>query len=105
MRAVGSFLPQNQSKLANQTGRNHCHTDQLSIEGKSGEIEGKIEGIFFRNRGQIEGILKGNREQNLFVYVQRFKGPPIPKHRLPSKYTIGETPSGTVQNKNKVTKK
>ena len=24
MRAVGSFPPQNQSKLANQTGRNHC---------------------------------------------------------------------------------
>ena len=57
----------------------------------------------WRNRGQnrgnffpeIEGILKGNREQNLFVYVQRFKGPAIPKHRLPSKYTIVETPSGT----------
>ena len=24
VRAVGSFLPQNQSKLANQTGQNHC---------------------------------------------------------------------------------
>jgi len=81
------------------------HTGQLSIGGKNGEIEGKIEGIIFRNRGQIEGILKGNREQNLFVYVQRFKGPAIPKHRLPSKYTIVETPSGTIQNINKVTKK
>ena len=64
-----------------------------------------MEGIIFRNRGQIEGILKGNREQNLFVYVQRFKGPAIPKHRLPSKYTIVETPSGTIWNINKVTKK
>ena len=72
------------------------HTVQLSIGGKNGELEGRIEGIFFRNRGQIEGILKGNREQNLFVYVQRFKGPAIPKHRLPSKYTIVETPSGTI---------
>ena len=53
---------------------------------------GKIEG---RNRGQIEGLLKGNREQNLFVYVQRFKDPAIPKHRLPSKDTIVEIPSGT----------
>ena len=36
----------------------HVHTVQLSIGGKDGEIEGKIEGIIFRNRGQIEGILK-----------------------------------------------
>ena len=42
------------------------HTVQLSIGGKNGEIEGKIEGIIFRNRGQIEGILNENREQNPF---------------------------------------
>ena len=41
------------AKVAESPGE---HTVQLSIEGKSGEIEGKIEGIFFRNRGQIEGI-------------------------------------------------
>ena len=72
-----------------------CHTVQL-WGGNNGEIEGKIEGIIFRNRGQIEGILKGNREQNLFVYVHCFKGPAIPKQRLPSKYTIVETPSGMI---------
>ena len=64
--------------------RHEYHTVQLSIGGKHGEIEGKIEGIIFRNRGQIEGILKGNREQNQFVYVQRFKGPAIPKHSIQS---------------------
>ena len=32
------------------------HTVQLSIGGKDGEIEGKIEGIIFRTRGQKEGI-------------------------------------------------
>ena len=62
------------------------------------ELEGKIEGIIFKNRGQIEGILKGNREQNQFVCVQRFKSPAIPKHRLPSKYTIVEAPAYTMQN-------
>ena len=72
------------------------HTVQLSIGVKKGEIEG----IIFRNRGQIEGNLKGNREQNPFVYVQRFKGPAFPKHRLPSKYTIVETPPGTIRNIN-----
>jgi hypothetical protein len=61
------------------------HTVQLCIEGKNLEKEGKIEGIIFRNRGQIEGILKGNREQNPFVSIQYFKGPAIPKHRLPNK--------------------
>ena len=61
------------------------HTVQLATGGKNGEIEGKIEGIIFRNRGQIEGILKGNREQYPFVYVQCFKGPDIPKHRLITK--------------------
>ena len=76
------------------------HTVQFSVEGKSGEIEGKIEGIFFRNRGQIESIKKINREQNLFVYVQCSKGQDIPKHRLPSKYTIIEIPSGTIQSVN-----
>ena len=63
--------------------------------GQQLKKEGKIEGIIFRNRGQREGILKGNREQNLFAYVQRFKGPDIPKPILPSKYTIFETPAGT----------
>ena len=65
------------------------HTVKLSIGGKNGEIGGKIKGIIFRNR-----------EQNPFVYVQRFKGPAIPKHRLPSNYTIVETPSGTLQSIN-----
>ena len=77
---------------------------QLSIEGKDREIEGEIEGNIFRNRGQIEGILKVNREQNMFVYIQRFKCPAIPKHRFPSKNTIVEKPSGTMQNIIKVTK-
>ena len=81
-----------------------AHTVQLSIGGKNEEIEGKIESNIFRNRGQIEGILKVNREQNMFVYIQRFKGPAIPKHRFPSKYTIVEKPSGTMQNIIKVTK-
>ena len=81
------------------------HTVQLAIGGKNGEIEGKIEGNIFINRGQLQGILKENREQNPFVYVQCFKGLAIPKHRLPSKYTIVETPSGTIRNINKVTKK
>ena len=61
-------------------------------------MEGKIEGNNFKNRGQIEGILKGNREQNPFVCLQRFKGSAIPKHRLPSKYTIVETPACTMRN-------
>ena len=43
------------------------HTAQLSIGGKTLEIEGKIEGNIFKNRGQIESILKVNREQNMFV--------------------------------------
>ena len=73
-------------------GDDDGNTVQLIIRGKNWELEGKIEGIIFQNRGQIEGILKGNREQNLFVCVQRFKGPAIPKQRLPSKYTILETP-------------
>ena len=80
------------------------HTVQLSIGGKNEEIEGKIESNIFRKRGQIEGILKVNREQNMFVYIQQFKGPAIPKHRFPSKYTIVEKPSGTMQNIIKVTK-
>ena len=45
------------------------HTVQLSIGGKNGEME---------------GILKGNGKQKCFLYVQRFKGPAILKHRLPS---------------------
>ena len=60
-----------------------------------------MEGIIFKNRGQIDGILKGNREQNQFVCVQRFKGPAIFKHRLPSKYTIVDTPVHTMRNKTK----
>ena len=72
------------------------HTVQLSIEGKNWEKEGKIEGIYFRNREQIEGIWQENREQNPFVYVQLFKGPAFPKHRFSNKYTIVETPAGTI---------
>ena len=68
------------------------HTVQLSMEGKSWEKEG----ISFRNRGQIEGIWKENREQNPFLYVQPFKGPVFPKHRFSNKYTIIETPAGTI---------
>ena len=75
------------------------HTVQLSIGGKKlKKKKGKIEGINFRIRGQIEGILEGNREQNKFVNVQHFKGSALPKHRLPSKYNIVETCSGTMPN-------
>ena len=103
MTTIVSFL---KNKPAPQAADSDpSHTVQLFIEGKNLEIEGKKEGNIFRNRGQIEGILKVNGEQNMFVYIQRFKGPAIPKHRLPSKYTIVKTPSGRMQNIIKVNKK
>ena len=64
------------------------------MKKKNCEKEGKIEGIIFINRGQIEGILKGKRGPNPLSYIKGLKSPDIPKHRLPSKYSIVETPAG-----------
>ena len=46
---VGPVLPQN----VVCPGGGVMHTGQLSIGGKNGEIEGKIEGNIFINRGQL----------------------------------------------------
>ena len=41
------------------------HTDQLCLEGRDSQIEGKKREFFDQNRGKIEGIFGGN--EGIFV--------------------------------------